>query len=110
AGAGHVQPFYGQIFLGAGARMAIGLLALMAAAVFFGAAIYVNVAEQPARLTLEDRALLTEWKLSSNRGTAMQAPLALMGFALSMIAWWQNSHPGFLIGPIAIIAPLPSTL
>ena len=90
--------------------MAIGLLALTAAAVFFGAAIYVNVAEQPARLTLEDRALLTEWKLSYKRGAAMQAPLALAGFALAMIAWWQNSHPGFLIGAIAIIAPWPWTL
>jgi len=90
--------------------MAIGLLALMAAAIFFGAAIYVNVAEQPARLMLDDRALLTEWKPSYKRGAAMQAPLALLGFALGMIAWWQNSHPGFLIGAIAMIAPWPWTI
>lgn len=90
--------------------MAIGLLALMAAAIFFGAAIYVNIAEQPARLTLEDRALLAEWKPSYKRGAAMQAPLALLGFVLGMIAWWQSSHPGFLIGAIAMIAPWPWTL
>jgi hypothetical protein len=90
--------------------MVIGLLALMAAAIFFGAAIYVSVAEQPARLALDDRALLAEWKPSYKRGTAMQAPLALLGFALGMIAWWQGSHPGFLIGAIAMIAPWPWTL
>jgi hypothetical protein len=90
--------------------MVIGLLALMAAAIFFGGAIYVSVAEQPARLTLDDRALLAEWKPSYKRGTTMQAPLALLGFALGMIAWWQSSHPGFLIGAIAMIAPWPWTL
>ena len=73
-------------------------MALTAAAIFTGAALYVNVAEQPARLTLEDRALLTEWKPSYKRGAAMQAPLALVGFLLGLIAWWQTSHPGFLIG------------
>jgi hypothetical protein len=90
--------------------MVIGLLALMAAAIFFGAAFYVSVVEQPARLTLDDRALLAEWKPSYQRGTAMQAPLALLGFALGMIAWWLRSHPGFLIGAIAMIAPWPWTL
>jgi hypothetical protein len=90
--------------------MTIGLLALMVAALFTGAAIYVNVAEQPARLMLDDRALLTEWKPSYKRGAAMQASLALVGFVLGMVAWWQESHPGFVVGAIAIIAPWPWTL
>jgi hypothetical protein len=87
-----------------------GLLALIAAAIFTGVALYVGVAEQPARLSLDDRALLTEWKPSYQRGAAMQAPLALLGCLLGLMAWWQTSHPGFLIGGIAMIAPWPWTL
>jgi hypothetical protein len=79
--------------------MAFGLLALIASAIFTGAAFYVNFAEQPARLTLDDSALLTEWKPSYKRGATMQAPLALVGFVLGLVAWWQTSHPGFLIAP-----------
>jgi hypothetical protein len=90
--------------------MVFGLVALIAAAIFTGAALYVGVAEQPARLLLDDRALLTEWKPSYQRGAAMQAPLALLGCLLGSIAWWQTSHGGFLIGAIAIIAPWPWTL
>jgi hypothetical protein len=90
--------------------MIFGLVALIAAAIFTGAALYVGVAEQPARLLLDDRALLTEWKPSYQRGAAMQAPLALLGCLLGSIAWWQTSHGGFLIGAIAIIAPWPWTL
>ena len=90
--------------------MVFGLVALIAAAIFTGAALYVNVAEQPARLKLDDRALLTEWKPSYKRGAAMQAPIALVGCLLGLIAWWQTSHGGFLIGAVAIIAPWPWTL
>ena len=87
-----------------------GLLALTAAAIFTGAAFYVGVAEQPARLTLKDDALLTEWKPSYKRGAAMQAPLALLGCLLGLLAWWQTSQSGFLLGGIAMIAPWPWTL
>src|SRR3981189_1414470 len=90
--------------------MTIGLLALAVAAIFTGAAIYVNVAEQPARLLLDDHALLAEWKPSYKRGAAMQASLALVGCLLGLIAWWQTSQPGFLIGAIAMVAPWPWTL
>jgi Anthrone oxygenase len=89
--------------------MMMGLLALTAAAIFTGAAVYVNVAEQPARLTLDDRALLTEWKPSYKRGF-VQAPLALLGCVFGLIAWWQTSHAGFLMGAFAIFAPWPWTI
>ncbi len=90
--------------------MMSGLLALAVAAIFTGAAVYVNVAEQPARLSLDDRALLTEWKPSYKRGALMQASIALIGCVLGLAAWWQTSHGGFLTGAIAMIAPWPWTL
>jgi hypothetical protein len=90
--------------------MAIGLLSLIVAAMFFGAAFYVNVVEHPARLSLDDKAALAEWKPAYKRGTAMQAPLAILGFVLGLIAWWLTAHAGFLIGAIAMIAPWPWTL
>src|SRR5436190_9605689 len=90
--------------------MLIGHLALTIAALFTGAAFYVNFVEQPARLSLDDRALLAEWKPAYKRGAIMQASLALIGFLLGLAGWWRASHAGFLIGAAAIIAPWPWTL
>ena len=85
-------------------------LALVVAALFTGAAIYVNAVEHPARRHLDPRAALQEWQPAYKRGAAMQAPLALVGFVFGLIAWWQSSHPGFLMGAFAMIAPWPWTL
>jgi hypothetical protein len=90
--------------------MFAGLLALIVAAVFAGAALYINLAEQPARLALDDAAMLTEWKLAYKRGFAMQAPLTVIGCLLGLFAWWQLGGWGFVIGALAIIANVPWTL
>lgn len=90
--------------------MLVGQLALTAAALFTGAAFYITVCEQPARLALDDQALLTQWKPAYKRGAMMQAPLALIGSILGLVAWWESDDWPWLPGAIALFAAWPYTL
>ena len=85
-------------------------LAIIAAALFTGAALYVSFCEQPARLLLDDHALLAEWKPAYKRGALMQAPLAIIGFLLGLLAWWETDNPAWTIGGVLMLANWPVTL
>ncbi|WP_010685352.1 anthrone oxygenase family protein [Methylobacterium mesophilicum] len=90
--------------------MLTGLLALTTAALFTGAALYINLVEQPARMILDDRAVLTAWKPAYKRGFAIQAPLAVVGFLLGVAAWWTSDRPAFLGGGLLMLANWPWTV
>ena len=88
----------------------LALLALVTSALFTGAAVYVSLAEHPARLQLDDRNALAQWKPSYTRGATMQAGLALVGGLAGIAAWyrWMSVWP-WLVGGILMLANIAWT-
>ncbi len=87
--------------------MLSGLIALAFAAAFAGAAIYVNWVEQPARLKLEDQALLSEWGPSDSRGVALLAAFALASAVAGFVAFFASQDVRWVFGALIVISTWP---
>ena len=90
--------------------MLVGDLALISAALFTGAAFYVNFAEQPARLALNDASLLAQWKRSYARAVTMQAGLASLSGAFGLYVAWDLRDWRWLLAALLILTNWPYTL
>ena len=88
---------------------ALELLATLAAALFAGAALYINLAEHPARMGLETRIAALQWAPSYKRATWLQAPLALVSFLTGAAAWLFGASVGWIVGALLIGAVVPFT-
>ena len=86
------------------------LVATLASGIFFGAALYINLVEQPARVSCGVPLAVTEWRPSYKRATRMQASLALIGSVAALLAWWLQGSAGWLIGGSLFLLVVPFTL
>jgi hypothetical protein len=84
-----------------------GSFALAFAAAFAGAAIYVNWVEQPARLKLDDEALLGEWGPSDSRGVALLSIFALIAAIFGLVAFFETNDVRWAYGALVAIAAWP---
>lgn len=90
--------------------MLLGLIALTLAATFFGAALYINVAEHPARMLLDDRNALAQWSPSYARAFNLQGGLAVLSGLAGLASVWFTGNWHWAGGAVLMIANWPYTL
>jgi len=84
-------------------------LAVLCCILFAGAAIYINVAEHPARMGCDTKTAATVWMPSYKRATLMQAPLAVISFLAGVAVWLLGGGLLWLIGAVLIGLVVPFT-
>ena len=84
-------------------------LASMSAALFAGAALYINVVEHPARMGLDTRMAALQWAPSYKRATWLQAPLAVLSLLCGTGVWLLGGGIGWLVAALLVGAVVPFT-
>ncbi len=84
-------------------------IATFSAAIFAGAALYINLVEHPARMGLETKMAALQWAPSYKRATWMQAPLALISLGTGVMVWYLGAGIGWLVAALLIGAVVPAT-
>lgn len=89
---------------------AFQFIATLAATLFAGAALYINVAEHPSRMALKTRVAVLQWAPSYRRATLLQAPLAMLSFVSGTAAWLLGAGIGWFVAALFIGTVVPFTL
>jgi hypothetical protein len=85
-------------------------VALLATALFTGAAIYVSLVEHPARMACAIEVAIAQWRPSYKRATVMQASLAVVGTLAGIGAGIASAGSVWVIAGFVLSAVVPFTL
>lgn len=86
------------------------IVATLASGMFFGAASYINLVEQPARISCGVPLAVAEWRPSYKRATLMQVPLAVIGSLAALVSWRIDGDLAWLVGGLLLLLNIPFTL
>jgi len=87
----------------------LAFLATFACGSFFGAAVYVSLAQIPASLELGGELAGRFFAPMYRRAARVQAPLAVVGTATAILSWLAGAGPAWLVGGLLLFAVLPLT-
>jgi hypothetical protein len=87
--------------------MPTGLFAFAAACGFVGAALYISLVEQPARLGLTADAMMREWEPSNRRGFILLSALAVVATILAFAQYGRVGDIRWTVGGVIILASWP---
>jgi hypothetical protein len=88
---------------------ALTFVAVITASLFAGAALYISIAEHPARMLIDTRSAVSQWAASYKRATWMQAPLAAVSFLAGAALWFTGNGVAWLMAAALIGAVVPFT-
>lgn len=89
---------------------AAALVAVIAAGLFSGAALYVSLVEHPARMQCGTPLAIAEFGPSYKRGAILQSALAVVGTLAGVAAGIAGSSPAWLTGSLLLFSVVPFTL
>ena len=85
-------------------------IALLSCGTFFGAALYISLAQHPAVLAAGGSVGIKFFPPMYRRAAPLQITLAVVGFISAMIVWYQSMSILWLIGAILLLSVIPITL
>jgi uncharacterized membrane protein len=90
--------------------LTVEFVAVLSATLFAGAAIYINIAEHPARMECGTMLAATVFGPSYRRAAVMQIILAVAATIAGISAWFLAGSRLWFVGAVLIFAVIPFTL
>ncbi len=86
------------------------VLATACAGTFFGAAIYINLAQHPATIAMGGECASRFFPPMYHAASTMQIALAIGGTVLGVVTWRSSGEVLWLIGALLLVSVIPITL